>query len=217
MNRCSTHVAISEHASCQWRIATLDLGVKKTNYILLAIPCFNFFMQEYCELQVQVFDLVWWNDSIHEPARQIQWNHCIYNELNEQNSNQAYRCGSVYQEINCSWHHISGRLWTAVVGYLTGTIGQAHHVYTTFCKTITKFCENPYQILREKTFASRIFSIVVLRTFIYPNVPILSDELPGGPTPKNYFYQGKNCGSWWACTKWEKKYQNLLKNITKIC
>ncbi len=100
-----------------------------------------------------------------------------------------------------------------------------HCAYTTtrlyhFLRKIYQFCEALFKILLKTFFASRIFSIVlqVLCTFIYLNVPILSDVLPDPHPPKIIFVLGpKNRGSWWACTICKAILPNSASNMTKLC
>ena len=69
----------------------------------------------------------------------------------------------------------------------------SYHVYTTKIRNFTTKIRNLYKKNPEVFFASRGFSIAlqVLRTFIYPNVHILSDVLPDPPPPEYNFYRGR--------------------------
>jgi hypothetical protein len=88
-----------------------------------------------------------------------------------------------------------------------------------FAKQLPNSAKRLYQILRKTFFASRTFSIVlqVLRTFIYPNVPILSDGLLDPHLPKNVFYRGRRIVGPGGPAQFAKQfYQILQSNITKI-
>ena len=95
------------------------------------------------------------------------------------------------------------------------------YVYTTSCEKFTICCEAMNNNLRSDFFYSRIFSIAlqVLRTFIYPNVPILSDVLPDPHPPRKLFFIGAE-ESWVrvGLPKFAKQYyQKLRSNIAKSC
>ena len=93
-------------------------------------------------------------------------------------------------------------------------IWHCHDVYTTKIRDFTKKIRKPYQKKSGILFASRGFSIVlqVLRTFIYPNIHILSDVLQD-PPPRIYIFIG-------AVESWVRvglpKSRNSYQKIQKI-
>ena len=96
-------------------------------------------------------------------------------------------------------------------------IWHCHDVYTTKIRDFTKKIRKPYQKKSGILFASRGFSIVlqVLRTFIYPNIHILSDVLQDPPPPNIYIYRGRRIVGPGRPAKIQEFIPKNPENITK--